>query len=154
MSTNMHLSDGVRVTRVVNATAAGTTDVNGTGVDMTADGGYDGVLFVAMFGALTATQVTKLKAQSSSDDGSSDSYADIAGSATDALADGDGNDCLMLDVIRPPERYIRPVVDRGTANAVIDGVIAIQYRGRDLPTTNGATIIDLVKLVNPAEGTA
>jgi hypothetical protein len=148
---NGHLSDLVKTVRVVNATAAGTTDINGTGVDMA---GYDAVRFVAGVGALTATQVTKLKAQQSSDDDDADAYADIEGSAAGPLADGDGNDLLITDLIRPTERYVRPVVDRGTANAVVDFVIAELYRSRDLPVTQDGTVIDVAKVANKGEGTA
>jgi hypothetical protein len=51
--------------------------------------------------------------------------ADLAGSLHTALADTDGNKCLVTDVFRPQKRYVRAVVTRGTANAVIDGVIAL-----------------------------
>lgn len=149
---HMLLSENCRVSRVVNGTAAGTTVVNGTSVDMA---GWDGVLFVALIGALTATQVTRLKAQQSDDNGSADAFADLASSATPAMADGDSNEVVLLDVFRPSERYVRPVVVRGTANAVIDGVFAIQYRGRTLPVTqDSSTVQSLVKLVSPDEGTA
>lgn len=146
-----HLSDAVKTVRVSNAVAAGATDSNGTGVDMT---GYDAVRFIALLGTLTATQVTDLKAQQSDDDGSSDAYSDIEGSATDPMDDADDNDMLITDIIRPTKRYVRPVVERGTANAVIDGVIAELYRARDLPVTQDATVIEVVKLVSPDEGTA
>lgn len=146
------LSENVRISRVINATAAGTTDITSSAVDMGADGGYDGVLFIALFGTLTATQVTKLKAQQSSDDAAADAYADLEGSSTGPLADADSNKMLALDV-KPTERYVKCVVDRGNANAVIDGVIAIQYRGNG-PTSHDAALIAIKRLNQPAEGTA
>lgn len=142
------LSDDVAIDRVVDATAAGSTDVNGGSVDMQ---GYDGVMFVALFGALTATQVTSLKAQQSADDST---FADLEGSAAGPLADADGNKLLVLDVYRPEDRYVRPVVDRGTANAVIDGVIAVRYHARSRPVTQGADVVETVQLSTPDEGTA
>jgi len=62
---------------------------------------------------------------------------------------------LVLDVYRPAKRYVRPVVLRATANAVIDGVIAIQYKGGKLPLAAG--LIDVTQkalktLVSPADG--
>ncbi len=145
------LLDEIRVTRVLNAVAAGTTDQNGTGLDMT---GFDGVLFIAAFGTLTSTQVTSLKAQQSSDDGSVDGYSDLEGSAVGPLADGDGNKLLVLDVVAPTKQYVRPVIDRGTANAVIDGLIAIQYRARSKPTSQSSTVSASDRVVQPDEGTA
>jgi hypothetical protein len=146
----MNLNDKVKVTRVVNATAAGTTDINGTAVDMV---GFESVMFVGMLGALTATQVTKIKVQQGSASDGSDG-ADLAGSSTGPLADGDGNKCLMVEIVRPTKRYVRPVVDRGTANAVIDGVIAIQRGATNMPTTHDANIVAQKVLISPAEGTA
>lgn len=141
----------INVSRVLNAVAAGTSDQNSSSVDMA---GYEGVLFVALFGTLTATQVTSIKAQSSSDDGSTDTFADLEGTAVGPLTDSDGNKMLLLDVFRPDERYVRCVVDRGTANAVIDGVIAIRYGARSIPTTQGSTVMAAESHVSPAEGTA
>lgn len=145
------LLDQVSVERSLNAVAAGVTDQNGTGVDLQ---GYEGVMFVAAFGTLTATQVTQIKAQQSDDDGSSDAYSDLEGTNVGPLADGDSNKLLVLDVYRPLKRYVRCVVDRGTANAVIDDVIAIRYGARAIPTTQPAGVIDSEAHVSPAEGTA
>lgn len=132
-------STSYKVVRVVNATAAGTTDINGTAVDMD---GFDSVEFVALYGALTATQVTSLKAESS--DSSSTGFAAITGAATTALADGDGNKAQRLEVYKPQKRYVRCVVDRGTANAVVDGVVAILHGPAIKPVTQDATVVSAV----------
>lgn len=132
------LNNSVKTTRVINATAAGTTDINGTVIDMSE---FDGVRFVAMFGALTATQVTNMKAQQGDQSDGSDA-ADIPGAVTANLNDADSNKVLILDVSKNmiTKRYIRCVVDRGTANAVVDGVIADQYIARKKPTLHGSTV--------------
>lgn len=146
-----NLLKDVKITRVMNAVAAGTTAQNGTTLDMS---GWDGVLFVASLGTLTATQVTSLKAQQGNAANLSDAQ-DLANTLTGPMADGDSNKCLVLDVYRPTDRYVRCVVGRGTANAVIDGVIAIQYRGRKAPVTQDTTTIAANEQhVSPAEGTA
>ena len=143
-----------KIIRVSNAVAAGTTAVNCTAVDMGEDGGWESVEFVALFGTLTANQVTNLKAQQSSDNGSADAFADLAGTALTALGDDDDNDMARLEIIRPRERYVRCVVGRGTANAVIDGVIAILRRPRVVPITQHSTVVRYESHVSPAEGTA
>jgi len=59
-----YLNEDIKISRVLNAVAAGTTDQNGTAVDMT---GFDGVMFIAAFGALVAVfgwQVSELNSQS------------------------------------------------------------------------------------------
>jgi hypothetical protein len=147
---NQNLTSAKR-TRVVNATAAGTTSVNGTVLDMQ---DFDSVVFEACFGALTGTQVTKLKAQAGNASDGSD-MADLVGAVTNALADADGNKMLCLEVVRPsgngtPFRYIRCVVVRGTANAVIDSVVAMQYSSRKQPVTHDAsTVSDALVCIEP-----
>src|SRR5512137_837557 len=146
----MNLSKAVKVARVLNGVAAGTTEQSGSVVDMQ---GFEGVQFVALFGALTATQVTSLKVQQGTLADGSD-MPDLAGSLHTALADADGNKCLVTDVYRPQKRYVRAVVTRGTANAVIDGVIALQYSARVQPITNDSTVKATKLLISPDEGTA
>ena len=60
----------------------------------------------------------------------------------------------MTDLFRPQKRYVRAVVTRGTANAVIDGVIALQYSPRVEPVTNDTTVKSTKLLVSPDAGTA
>ena len=145
----MNLSKNALVTRVSNAVAAGTTDVNCTAVDMS---GYDSVTFIAAFGALTATQVTNCFVQGSDDNSS---FSDLAGTRTTSMADGDGNKLVVVEVQKPNPsyRYIRLVIDRGTANAVIDGVVAVQTHARKAPVTNGSTVQATKLVVSPAAGT-
>lgn len=146
----LELNSRIKITRVMNGVVAGTTSQNGSVLDMA---GYDGVLFVALFGALTATQVTALKAQQDVSVGMG-AAADLIGSLVGPLADGDGNKALVLDVKSPRERYVRCVVNRLTANAVIDGVIAIQYGANAHPTAHAASVAFSETHGSPAEGTA
>ncbi len=100
-----------KMVRVMNAVAAGTTDQNGTGVDMQ---GFESVTFVALLGTLTATQVTSLKAQQSDDNGVANASSGMAGSDSGALADADDDKGIVLTVVQPTKRYVRPVLLRGT----------------------------------------
>jgi hypothetical protein len=140
----------VKTIRVLNAVAAGTTDQNSSVVDTA---GYEAVRFVALFGALTASQVTSVKVQQGALSDGSD-MADLEGTSTGPLADADSNKALIVEVVRPRERYVRLVVDRGTANAVIDGVIAELYQPRVMPITQDTTVSAAEKHASPAEGTA
>lgn len=147
----MNISQDVKCTRVINATVAGTTTINGSSVDMA---GYDSVTFVLALGAITATSVTSLKAQQSSDDGSTDTWADLEGTAI-TFADDDDNQIAILEIRKPQERYIRPVVVRATANAVIDSCVAMQNNATSEPVTQDATTVTGAELhLAPAEGTA
>lgn len=129
-----NLAYGCKTTRVSNAVAAGTTSVNCTSVDML---GFEAVRFTALFGTLTSTQVTSIKAQGSDDNST---FTDLAGTAVGPLADADSNKALILDLFRPKYRYIRLVVVRGTANAVIDGVLADQYLASREPVTQDTSV--------------
>lgn len=144
----MNLNSNIKITRVANAAAAGTSAVNGSAIDML---GFHGVMFVAAVGALTATQVTSLKAQEGD---TSSPTADLAGSLVGPLADGDSNKCLVLDIYRPLKRYIRPVLNRATANAVVDGIWAIQYCGDKAPTSHDTSVAASKVKASPIAGTA
>jgi hypothetical protein len=124
-------------TRVINATAAGTTNINGTILDML---GFEGAVFEASIGTLSATQQTQLKAQGGNAANGSD-MADLVGAVTPVMADGDSNKMLVLEVHRPIYRYLRCVLVRGTANAVIDSVTAFQYADRKQPESDDATTV-------------
>ncbi len=144
----INLSEDVKVVRVMDAVAAGTSNQTGTTID-TAD--YDGCMFVAAFGTLSAGAVTSLKAQGGAKSDGSDA-ADLAGTNT-AIPQSDSNGCVLLDIFRPQQRYLTPVVLRGTGNAVIDGVFAILYRGRNKPVALDATVAARTVLASPAPGT-
>lgn len=146
----MNLSTDVKIVRVKNGVVAGTSAQACTTVDTQ---GYDGCLFLAALGALTANQVTSLSVAEGTDSGGSGA-ADLLGSKAGPLADGDGNKCLVVDVFRPAKRYLTATVNRATANAVIDGVWAILYRGRNKPAAVDASVAFTKTLASPAEGTA
>lgn len=134
------------LTRVSNAVAAGTTDVECTSVDMA---GFDAVAFFVSLGTLTSTAVTSVKVQGSSDNST---FTDLESTAI-TVADDDDNQIFVAEVVRPPYRYVRCVIDRGTANAVIDSVVAVQHQARFMPVTQPATTT--VELnVAPIAGTA
>jgi len=146
----MNLSKNAKITQAITPTngVAGTTDINGATLDMS---GFEGVLIVVTMGAITATAVTSIKAQQGADSGLSDA-ADLAGTAQ-TIADSDDDKVFYIDLFRPAERYVRVVVDRGTANAVVASAEYLQYGPREAPITH-ATGVSGETHVSPAEGTA
>ena len=148
---NDRLAHNTKIFQSSVAVAAGSADSNGSSVNMA---GFQGVTFIASLGTLTAGAVTALKAQQSSDDGSTDGWSDIEGSAVD-VADSEDNTLVYLDIVRPTKQYVRPVVERATANAVINAVIALQYGADVQPVTHDATTVPNGTVIDdPAEGTA
>src|SRR4051794_31275219 len=126
----MHnLFKGGEVRSSLGHIAAGTSVQTGTHVDTF---GYQGIAFLFIYGTLTPTQVTSAKLQGGNLANDSD-RADLAGSHTTALTDGQSGLVQIIDYYRPAYRYIRPVVSRGTPNAEILGVWAILYNAELAP---------------------
>lgn len=131
-----------KITRVENAAAAGTSEIKTDVLDMT---GYDGVLFIAILGDVTDTSVLTLTAKENTANSDSSptptAVTDGATAAHTATAADADNKMLVVDVVRPSKRYVFASLTRTTANAVVDAIIAIQYRARDLPVTQGSTVL-------------
>jgi hypothetical protein len=104
----MNLSTQLRIRRVAAAAIAGTSDVNGSSVDME---GFESVVFLGSFG--TAAANNTLQAQQS-DDGSS-GWTDITGAVT---APGATDAVQFLEVMRPQKRFVRVVAKRGTSSTL------------------------------------
>lgn len=142
----LSLARNVAVDRVSNAVAAGTTDVNCTSVDME---GFETATFVVSFGTITATAVTSIQIDHSSDN---TTWNAVAGSKV-TVPDTASNKVAITETVRPTLRYVRCTVDRGTANAVIDGVVAIRSNARKAPITQGATVQGTTIIVGSTTGT-
>ena len=127
------------------ATAA-TSDITGTGYDCS---DYEGAYFYIKFG--TAAANNTLKAQQSSDDGSTDAYSDIEDSSVEV---GASDERVWLEIKRPEKKYVRVIGLRGTSTTA-DPIIAVRYGPRALPIDNTtAGDIHGKALISPAEGTA
>lgn len=143
------LSEEIKIVKVKDAQTAATTAITTDVIDMSADGGWDGVLFLANF--LTAAADNLLKVQQSSDNAVADAFADLAGSEVNA---GASDELQWVDIFLPRERYVRGYLTRGTSSAT-GYTLAMLYRGRNVPFSNvTAGTINGVALVAPAEGTA
>lgn len=143
------LLKNTKIVRHNNGAAAGTTTITpSAGIDMQ---GYNSCLFLVLLGALTDTTVPAIKIQQSSDDGSTDAYSDLEGTAY-AVADSDDNGVIAVEIIRPTKRYLKLILARATANAVLDGILAVVGNPSSLPITQ--TTLGNEVHVSPAEGTA
>jgi len=143
----VNLSNGVKITKVAAAAAAGTTVVNGTALDMS---GYEGVIFFTTIATANAGNI--FKAQIGEQANGSDA-ADLEGTAVVAATNAQ---VVWLDIYRadPNQKYIRPVVVRGASSAVGE-IYAIQYESRRQVAENNIANTIIGKLVvNPYEGTA
>ena len=134
------LTENVRFSVVSDAVAAGTSDVFSDQLYLGAGTGFDGSTFLVHLGTLTAGQVTSAKIQHSAD--GSTGWADITGAATGNADDADSNKLLIVEAQRvdPAKPYHRCVVLRGTANAVINGIVACAVRGNDQAVTQSGDV--------------
>lgn len=142
-----NLFDECVITKVKDASVAGTTAITSDAIDMA---GFDGVAFVTATGAFTATGTATIKAQQGAAANMSDA-ADLAGTAQ-AFTDADGSKSVGVDIKSPVKRYVRVVISRATANSVWGQIFAIQYRSRKKPVTQALDKYE--KFIGPAEGTA
>ena len=108
-----NISNQIKTTKVLDSTVAGTTNINSSSVDMA---NFEACRFTVGIGVITATAVTSVHVQTSSDNSS---FNDLLGTSI-PFADDDDAKMAIIDVWRPLERYLRVTVVRGTANAVID----------------------------------
>lgn len=132
---------------VVEAAASAAQTELTTDVIDTAD--CDGVVFIAHLGDVTTGSVLGLVVDDSDEDDTG--FDDLAGplAFTAGASDAD-NKLLILDVYKPERRYLRARLTRTSANAVVNGITAIKYGKREVPVTQGATVLDSALLANPA----
>lgn len=131
----------------ITAGAAGTSDVNGSTVDMS---GFEEVMAIVQFGAIVSGAVTSIKWQEGDASDMSDA-ADVTGTAQ-TIAATDDDKVFYIHVIKPRGRYGRVVIDRGTQNAECSAMYLLGG-AKTLPVTHGTGIAGETH-VSPAEGTA
>lgn len=135
-----------KITKVLGATATGTSAINTTEVDMA---NFENVVFLASIGTANAGNGIKVQQDVVTGMGGA---ADLLGSQI--LCNGTGTS-VCTEVVKPRERFVRATVIRAGATTTIDAVFAIQFGGRKVPVNNNVTNAQAAEvLVSPAEGTA
>lgn len=136
----MNISKAIKITRVANAAAAAQTEVLSSVLDMQ---GFDGVMFVALLGDITATSVLTLTVKGNSANSTSvpTPVTQAATAAFTAAASDADNKVLVVDIYDPALRYVFASLTRTVANAVVDGIVAIQYMANQKPTTHDASVL-------------
>jgi hypothetical protein len=140
----MQLSSKIKITKVKDHTADGTSAVNSDGVDMA---GFEGVIFITSFG--TAASGNTVNAAQGADNASD--WVDLTGSS---VTSGTSDEDVWIDINKPSDRYVRAEVARGTSST-LESIYAIQYGPKKLPVDNttSGTIAGEAH-VSVAEGTA
>jgi len=136
----MNMLKGCKVTVVEATASAGTSDLTTDVLDMS---GYEGVMFIAMTGDVTSGSVLTLTVKGNSANSVS-SPTPVTQKASDAFTAGASDadsGVIIVDVYKPTLRYQFAVLSRTTQNAVVGGIIAIQYGAGMKPTTQGTGVI-------------
>ncbi len=134
-----NLGKAIKVTVVEAAAAAAQTELVSDVLDMQ---GWDGVMFIAMLGDVTTGSVLTLTAKGNSANSVSSPtpVSQAAATFTAGATDADSK-ILMVDVVNPMLRYMFASLTRTTADAIVGGVIAIQYHADLKPTSQHASVI-------------
>lgn len=133
------LTEITKIIRVKAAVAAGQTAQKATIVDTA---GYDGVVFIAILGDVDNGSVVTLKAAVDDVNNTSGMTALTGTGATiTATATSADDKLLIVDVQQPVERYVEAQLTRTTADAEIDGIIAILYKASTRPVTADAGVV-------------
>ena len=135
-----NLLKDVLVTVVSPAAVAAQTAINSDVLDMQ---GFDGVMFIALLGDVSDTSILTLTAKGNTANSVS-SPSPVTQKATAAFTAGASTAdsmVLVVDVSAPAMRYMFANLTRTVANAIVGGIIAIQYRAASKPTTQAASVI-------------
>lgn len=135
----------LEVAQSINADPASATTTNGSSVDCRHfDGGY--AVIVVSTGTLVGSGHTvSVKIQESSDDGSSDAFADVSGTTFDDItASNDVATYVGSIRLRGRERYLRAVAT--TTGTVTSGDIVVQIilmKPADTSVADGTYAFDI-----------
>ena len=137
-----------KVLPVENSVASGQATTVGEIIDTQ---GYGGACFIYKLGAVTDAAAVTLKVYSGTNATVTD-VAELAGaSAIIATTATDSDKRLIVDVIKPRERYLRPTIVTATQDVEIDDAICILYNPMAKPITQLATVKVGTLVVSPAE---
>lgn len=135
-----NLLNNVKITRV-KVDGAGSASATPTKADIIDMNGFESVMFIAAMGNVLTTAALALKAAGATTN-SSGAMALLTGSAAFTAGASDADDkLLVLDVVKPPYRYIEAQLFHVTADGPFDGIFAIQYNGSRVPVTQGSTVV-------------
>jgi len=138
----MNFLKDCKITRISNDAVAATSDVTSGVIDMQ---GFDSVIFLLLLGDVTSGSVLTMTAKTNTANSTSSPTpvavtGGVVGPITAGASDND-NGVYAVEVMRPQARYVFVVVNRTTQNAVIDGIIAVQFNAKSLPVTQDATTV-------------
>lgn len=138
----------IKIDRVSAAAAAAQTAINSDIVDMV---GFDGCIFIAVLDEVTVNSVLTLTVEQNTVNSATGMASIGATAAHTATATDADSKLLVVDVCQPLERYLRAVLTRTAADAVVGSILAFQYRASELPVTQSADVLVSTLLIAAAQ---
>ena len=137
-----------KIVKVENSVASGTGTTVGEIVDTA---GFGAACFIYKLGTVTDAAAITLKIYTGTDATVSD-VAELSGaSAAIAATSSDSEQMLVVDVIKPRERYLRPSIIIADQACEIDWGVCMLYNPRVIPVTQPSGVDDSTIVVSPAE---
>lgn len=140
--------DNLKITPVLGYFAAGTTKRTSTIIDMS---GFDGVVFAAVLGTTIEGGTLDVFVEQHT----LNQTSGMARVATTTVYTVPGSPAaltsILVDVYKPQERYLQCNITPAAQNAVICGIVAIQYKAKTAPITVDSTVVKVTRLMSPAE---
>lgn len=135
----MNFLANTKITRVMDAVVAAQSDQQSDVIDMKE---FDACTFILSLGDVDTTCELELVVQHGDASNGSDAadVDDATTSFTAGASDAD-NMIMAVEIFRPQKRYVRAKLVRGTANAVLDGMIAIQSMPKLAVTTHDSSTV-------------
>jgi hypothetical protein len=137
-----------KILPVENSVAASQATTVGEIIDTA---GFGGACFIYKLGTVTDAAAVTLKIYQGSNATVSDVAELASASAVIAAASSDSEQRLVVDVVKPRERYLRPTIVTADQNVEIDDAICILYNPDVMPVAQPATVDDDTLVVSPAE---
>jgi len=150
MSAITELLKNVSLQKPTSSSVAGQNESTGDMIDMS---GFDSVLLIASLGAVTDNSVITLTAKQGATTVSTGAaiLAGTTATVSETSLAVANNNMLAMDIVKPTDRYIWPIITITTANCVIDGVYAIKYGSMKGPTADTSDVVHGVTNITPAE---
>jgi hypothetical protein len=137
-----------KILPVENSVAAGKATTVGEIIDTA---GFGAACFIYKLGTVADAAVVTLKIYQDSDSAMGTVKELSGASAAIAATSSDSEQRLIVDVIRPSKRYLRPTIVTADQNVEIDDAICILYNPDVIPVTQPATVDASTLVVSPAE---
>jgi hypothetical protein len=134
------LSQTTVITEGSGLTAAGTGTITGNIVDMA---GFNGIMFTVQCGTVVAGGTVTVASEGAATSGGSTSVEATTGPLTPAA-----NGLIVLDVLKPTNRFQNPTVVIASENVQILSVTTTRYQAGTLPTTPDSSAQTTTAIVN------